>query len=98
QSVRRLIPFTTLFRSRMIVHEDLYDDFVAKLTERMSSLRLGDPPDEDTDVAPLHEESAAEGLMEQVQDAIDKGATVHCGGKRPRSEEHTSELQSRFDL
>src|SRR5699024_12561669 len=83
QSVRRLIPFTTLFRSRMIVHEDLYDDFVAKLTERMSSLRLGDPPDEDTDVAPLHEESAAEGLMEQVQDAIDKGATVHCGGKRP---------------
>lgn len=68
---------------RMIVHEDLYDDFVAKLTERMSSLRLGDPTDEDTDVAPLHEESAAEGLMEQVKDAIDKGATIHCGGKRP---------------
>lgn len=67
---------------RMIVPQARYDEFVNKLAERMSALRPGDPTDSDTDVAPLHEERAAQDLMEQVDDAINKGATVRCGGHR----------------
>src|SRR5699024_11293995 len=37
---------------------------------------------EGTDVAPLHEEEAAKKLMEQVNDAVEKGATVRTGGHR----------------
>lgn len=40
-------------------------------------------PDPGTDFGPLVSEAAANGLMAQVQDAIDKGATVTAGGSRP---------------
>jgi succinate-semialdehyde dehydrogenase/glutarate-semialdehyde dehydrogenase len=57
---------------RMIVHEALYDDFVAKLTEKAKSV--------DT-FSPLSSRRAAETLAEQVEDAVSKGATLHAGGE-----------------
>ena len=68
---------------RFIVAEPLYNDFVEQLTAEMSQLTMGDPSDPATSYGPLSSEGAAAGLMAQVQDAIDKGATVHTGGKRP---------------
>src|SRR5699024_4940517 len=68
---------------RMIVIDELYDEFVDRLASAMGAMTCGDPTDPDTQVAPMHSEEAAEELMEQVQDAIDKGATVHTGGTRP---------------
>lgn len=68
---------------RMIVIDELYDEFVDRLAAAMGAMTCGDPTDPDTQVAPMHSEQAAEELMEQVQDAIDKGATVHTGGSRP---------------
>ncbi len=67
---------------RFIVAEHLYDEFVDGLTKAMSELTTGDPFDPETSYGPLSSEAAAAGLMTQVQDAIDKGATVHTGGKR----------------
>ena len=68
---------------RFIVAEPLYNDFVEQLTAEMSQLTMGDPSDADTSYGPLSSEAAAAGLMAQVQDAVDKGATVHTGGRRP---------------
>jgi succinate-semialdehyde dehydrogenase/glutarate-semialdehyde dehydrogenase len=68
---------------RFIVAEPLYNDFVEQLTAEMAALRMGDPTDPETSYGPLCSEAAATGLMAQVQDAIDKGATVHTGGRRP---------------
>ncbi|MDO5494022.1 MAG: NAD-dependent succinate-semialdehyde dehydrogenase [Nesterenkonia sp.] len=68
---------------RMIVMEDHYDDFVRRLTEQMAGFTMGDPFDEATDLPPLSSETAAQSLMEQVDDAVAKGATVHTGGGRP---------------
>jgi succinate-semialdehyde dehydrogenase / glutarate-semialdehyde dehydrogenase len=67
---------------RFIVAEHLYDEFVNGLTKAMSELTTGDPFDPETSYGPLSSEAAVAGLMTQVQDAIDKGATVHTGGKR----------------
>ncbi|MHA6800319.1 NAD-dependent succinate-semialdehyde dehydrogenase [Bounagaea algeriensis] len=67
---------------RLIVPQGRYEEFVGKLTEQMAALQPGDPTDEDTDVAPLHDEEAAQKLMEQVDDAVEKGATVRTGGHR----------------
>ena len=67
---------------RMIVPTERYEEFVTKLTERMAALRPGDPTHEETDVAPLHEEEAAKKLMEQVNDAVEQGATLRTGGHR----------------
>lgn len=67
---------------RFIVTEPLYNEFVERMTAEMSQLTIGDPTDPDTSYGPLSSESAATGLMAQVQDAVDKGATVHTGGRR----------------
>jgi succinate-semialdehyde dehydrogenase/glutarate-semialdehyde dehydrogenase len=67
---------------RMIVISDVFDQFVSALAGRMSALQPGDPADEETTLAPLSSERAAGLLMEQVRDAIDKGATVVTGGSR----------------
>ncbi|WP_261665080.1 NAD-dependent succinate-semialdehyde dehydrogenase [Deinococcus sp. Marseille-Q6407] len=68
---------------RLIVVDDLYDDFVAKLGATFSAMQPGDPADPATQVGPLSSEQAARDLQAQVQDAIDKGATVVAGGQRP---------------
>lgn len=65
---------------RIIVLEDIYDEFVEQLSEAVNRLELADPADEDTFIGPMSSASAAEGLHEQVQDAITQGATVHAGG------------------
>jgi succinate-semialdehyde dehydrogenase / glutarate-semialdehyde dehydrogenase len=56
---------------RMIVMDDIYDGFVAKLTEKARSL---------DSFSPLSSRKAAETLAEQVEDAVSKGATLHAGG------------------
>src|SRR3954464_11720558 len=68
---------------RLIVTEDLYDDFVAGLRQAFSGFSPGDPADPSTTLAPLSSERAAKDLHAQIQDAIDKGATVVTGGGRP---------------
>jgi succinate-semialdehyde dehydrogenase/glutarate-semialdehyde dehydrogenase len=68
---------------RFIVHTDVYDDFAAQFVERMSSLVVGDPADEDTDVGPVATEQGRTDLEELVADAVSKGAQVLCGGQRP---------------
>ena len=66
---------------RLIVMNDVYDDFVARLTELAKDLRPGDPAEAaDGTFAPLSSRAAAENLAAQVEDAVSKGATLHAGG------------------
>jgi len=64
---------------RMIVMDDIYDDFVAGLTRRAAEMEPRLPGVEEG-YSPMVSRKAAEGLLAQVQDAVDKGATVHAGG------------------
>ena len=68
---------------RFIVPDAVYDEFVEGLTRRFSQLVVGDPSDPQTTLGPLSSEDAARKLLEQVDDAVAKGATVTVGGKRP---------------
>ncbi|MEU3821539.1 MULTISPECIES: NADP-dependent succinic semialdehyde dehydrogenase [unclassified Streptomyces] len=68
---------------RFIVHTDVYDDFLERFTARMAALRVGDPMDESTDVGPLASEQGRADLEELVDDAVERGAGVRCGGRRP---------------
>jgi succinate-semialdehyde dehydrogenase / glutarate-semialdehyde dehydrogenase len=67
---------------RMIVVGDLYQEFTDQFTAAMAALRPGDPTDPASDLGPLSSEAAAERLMDQIQDAVDKGATLRTGGRR----------------
>jgi len=66
---------------RMIVMDDIFDDFVGKLTELAKSVSPADPlVADETNYGPMSSRRAAEDLNAQVQDAVSKGATLHAGG------------------
>ena len=68
---------------RLIVPEDIYEPFVEGLKQAFSTFSPGDPSDPSTSLAPLSSEQAAKDLHAQIQDAVDKGATLVTGGGRP---------------
>jgi succinate-semialdehyde dehydrogenase/glutarate-semialdehyde dehydrogenase len=68
---------------RFLVHADVYDEFAEAFVANMSALVVGDPMSEHTDVGPLATEQGRDDVEEQVRDAVDHGATVLCGGRRP---------------
>jgi succinate-semialdehyde dehydrogenase / glutarate-semialdehyde dehydrogenase len=67
---------------RFIVVDELYDDFVEKLKEKMGASKTGDPAAEDTALGPLSSATAADILEDQLKRAIDNGAEVVIGGGR----------------
>lgn len=66
---------------RLIVMDDIYDEFLAELTTRATGLVAGDPADlAEGEFVPLSSRTAAETVHAQVQKAISEGATLHAGG------------------
>lgn len=66
---------------RLIVHESLYDTFVARLKQVYHSVRIGDPRDPTTLLGPLIDKAAHDGMQRALAAATQSGATVH-GGQR----------------
>ena len=67
---------------RLIAHESIVDDIVARLTRAYSTIRIGDPLKEGTLVGPLITPKAVEGFEHAIKTAIDQGGTLITGGKR----------------
>ncbi len=67
---------------RFIVHEDVAGEFTERFVAAMEALSVGDPLDPATEVGPLINAAAVDGIEAQVEDARAKGATILCGGKR----------------
>jgi succinate-semialdehyde dehydrogenase/glutarate-semialdehyde dehydrogenase len=66
---------------RFIVADDLYDDFLAKLTEKMKAVEPGDPT-ENAAMGPLSSSTAADRLQDQLNRAKAQGAEVVLEGER----------------
>lgn len=69
--------------SRLFVERAIYDDFVARLVTATKALKLGDPMDPQTQVAPLIHADHRAAVADHVDRAIAEGATVLCGGRAP---------------
>jgi len=68
---------------RMIVLDDIYDEFVEKLTKRVAEHFVpGDPADPATTLPPLASIAAADEVAGQVRQAVEQGATLRAGGNR----------------
>lgn len=65
---------------RFIVVDDVHDRFVESFAAALNNLTIGDPSDPLTQVGPLASASAVRELVQIVDDAVAKGATVVCGG------------------
>ncbi|HSV38742.1 MAG TPA: NADP-dependent succinic semialdehyde dehydrogenase [Nocardioidaceae bacterium] len=68
---------------RFIVHEDVYDEWLALFKANMAALVVGDPMDEGTDIGPLATEQGRDEVAAQVKQAVSDGATVELGGEQP---------------
>lgn len=69
---------------RLIVMDEIYDEFVDELTKLFAELTPGDPANsQEGEYAPLSSQAAAEGLLSQIEDARAAGAQILAGGKRP---------------
>ena len=68
---------------RFIVADAVHDEFLARFTEAMDALVVGDPFDPATDVGPIVTEAQRDELVAQVEAARAEGATVHAGGSIP---------------
>jgi len=65
---------------RLIVIESVYDDFVKGFTDAVRDMSLADPLDDGTFIGPMSSKAAATNLQEQLDSAIQAGATVLVEG------------------
>ena len=71
---------------RFILSSSVSDEFVDRFRQRLAALKMGDPLDESTGVAPLSSVDAAARLDDQVNRSVAGGARVILGGKRPSAD------------
>ncbi len=69
--------------NRIYVHEDVAEDFTARLTKAMAALKVGNGIEAGVDVGPLVNAETRDTVAAFVDDAVSKGAKLHCGGVRP---------------
>ncbi|TDF98059.1 aldehyde dehydrogenase family protein [Paenibacillus piri] len=67
---------------RIYVHKDIYEDFKARFVARTQALRTGSPFDPETDIGPMISVKEAARTEQWVQEALQAGARLECGGQR----------------
>ncbi len=83
--------FATFFHSgqlcesgtRCFVPESLYDEFMARILDRVACIKVGDTADYETSMGPLISASQLSRVMGYIDTALKEGAELVCGGRRP---------------
>ena len=65
---------------KVLVHESVYDEFLAGLKARAAKLKMGDTGDKSNVIGPLINDRQVERVAAQIEDAVAKGARVELGG------------------
>jgi glyceraldehyde-3-phosphate dehydrogenase (NADP+) len=65
---------------RMYLQEDVREAFLAKFTEGVKALKVGDPLQPDTDVGPMVDDAAAARTQRWVDEAVQLGGRIVAGG------------------
>jgi acyl-CoA reductase-like NAD-dependent aldehyde dehydrogenase len=75
---------TCMSIERIYVEAPIYDEFVARVADRVKELRTGDPAGgfSTVEIGAMTVTDQTDIVDEQVKDAIAKGARLVCGGKR----------------
>ena len=68
--------------SRLYLHEDIADDFIARMTTIAEGIKLGDPMAEETQMGPLCTAAQLNHIETQVALAREEGGRIVTGGAR----------------
>ena len=63
--------------SRLFVQESIYEPLIAKLERRLSTLRVGDPLDKNSDVGAINSAAQLEKIRELVASGVEEGAEIY---------------------
>jgi succinate-semialdehyde dehydrogenase / glutarate-semialdehyde dehydrogenase len=74
--------------NRFLVEEPVAEAFTRRLAERLAAAPVGSGMDPRTEIGPLISEQAVAKAEHLVADAVDRGASVLCGGERLRGSGH----------
>ncbi|MBD2206742.1 aldehyde dehydrogenase family protein [Calothrix sp. FACHB-1219] len=66
---------------RIYVAESIFNKFVSLLVNKAQQIKLAHPTLESGELGPIIAEKQAAIISDQLLDAVDKGAMIHCGGK-----------------
>lgn len=69
--------------SRVFIQSSIREKFLQTLVERASQIKIGDPLADETQIGPLCTREQLDHVTESVKDAVDEGAKLLFGGKRP---------------
>ncbi len=72
---------TCVCANRLLVQDEIYDDFAARLLKAVSALKVGDGLKGPTDLGPLIDAAALAKVQEHIADARAKGGKITLGGK-----------------
>jgi betaine-aldehyde dehydrogenase len=67
-------------RSRILVHQPIYDRFTQALVDAFEKVKVGDPLDEQTEMGPLVTAAHRERVMSYIESGTSEGATLATGG------------------
>ncbi|HPS52316.1 MAG TPA: aldehyde dehydrogenase family protein [Phycisphaerae bacterium] len=73
--------------TRLIVHQNVYDEFTSKFVSAAKKIRVGNPMDEKTQMGPVVDAGHLETVMEYIDSGKSQGATLACGGIRLAGDE-----------
>jgi len=65
---------------RVFVQEEIFPEFLERLKERVRTLRVGDPMEEETDVGPMITREDTLRIRGWIEEAIQRGAKLETGG------------------
>jgi len=67
--------------NRVIVEDEIYDDFVERFLAHVKTLNVGDPNKQDTAVGPIINEKQVKSLKEKIAKAQEEGAKMILSGE-----------------
>lgn len=68
--------------NRILVQDEIYDDFAARFVEAVNHLKVGDGMEEATDIGPLISDKALKKIESMVEDGLVKGGRLLTGGRK----------------
>ena len=69
--------------TRLMLHEEIYDEFLSAYLDRVSRIRIGDPEDPETEFGTVISKEHYENVINYIEKGVSEGARVIAGGDRP---------------
>ena len=68
--------------SRLMLHKDIHDQFLDRLTDKARKMRVGNPLDPKTEMGAQISQTQLDRILKYIQSGLEEGAKLLCGGER----------------